>query len=72
MNIRLMTISDYVDSIILWKNTAGMGLNEIDDSLAGITKFLTRNPNTCFIHARSRTQCAQARGHPKGLTGCHA
>ncbi len=49
MNIRLMTISDYDASINLWKNTAGMGLNEIDDSPAGITKFLTRNPNTCFV-----------------------
>lgn len=49
MNIRLMTKSDYNASINLWKNTAGMGLNEVDDSLAGITKFLTRNPNTCFV-----------------------
>lgn len=49
MNIRIMKITDYDASIRLWKNTAGMGLNEIDDSLAGIEKFLIRNPNTCFV-----------------------
>jgi len=26
-----------------------MGLNTMDDSKEGITKFLTRNPETCFV-----------------------
>ena len=47
--IELMAISDYSDVYNLWLNTAGMGLNEIDDSYEGIEKFLKRNPTTNFI-----------------------
>jgi len=49
MNIRLMTCSDYDAVYQLWLNTPGMGLNNMDDSLEGITKYLQRNPNTCFV-----------------------
>ena len=28
---------------------AGMGLNNLDDSIEGIEKFLKRNPDTCFV-----------------------
>lgn len=49
MDIRLMNSSDYDAAVDLWKNTVGMGINEIDDSRAGIEKFLNRNPNTCFV-----------------------
>jgi len=44
-----MKLTDYDPVIQLWKNTAGMGLNDVDDSPAGIEKFLSRNPNTCFV-----------------------
>jgi Acetyltransferases len=47
--IELMAITDYSDVYNLWLNTAGMGLNEIDDSYEGIEKFLIRNPETNFI-----------------------
>ena len=47
--IRKMTIDDYDKVYDLWINTAGMGLNNIDDSRAGIEKFLKRNPTTCFV-----------------------
>jgi len=49
MNITIMTIADYNDVYNLWINTPGMGLNNLDDSLDGISKYLRRNPNTCFV-----------------------
>lgn len=49
MNIRLMTLSDYGAVYQLWLNTPGMGLNNLDDSLQGITKYLERNPRSCFV-----------------------
>lgn len=47
--IRPMTINDYDDVYALWLSCVGMGLNDIDDSKAGIDKFLQRNPSTCFV-----------------------
>ncbi|MFC0819523.1 GNAT family N-acetyltransferase [Moraxella marmotae] len=51
MNISIapMAISDYDAVHTLWLSCAGMGLNDIDDSKAGIDKFLQRNPKTCFV-----------------------
>ena len=49
MNIRTMTINDYEQVYSLWVNTPNMGLNNLDDSKEGIAKYLTRNPNTCFV-----------------------
>ena len=49
MNIRKMVIDDYKQVYDLWINTPNMGLNNVDDSKDGISKFLTRNPNTCFV-----------------------
>ena len=49
MTIRLMTINDYEQVYALWLGTPNMGLNNLDDSKDGITKYLARNPNTCFI-----------------------
>ena len=47
--IRIMTIDDYEQVYSLWVNTPGMGLNNLDDSGEGISKYLARNPNTCFV-----------------------
>jgi len=44
-----MLFSDYHDVYNLWLNTPGMGLNDNDDSEAGIEKYLLRNPDTCFV-----------------------
>lgn len=44
-----MFIDDYEDVYALWISCAGMGLNNLDDSRAGINQFLKRNPNTCFV-----------------------
>ena len=49
MTIRKMIINDYDGVYQLWLNTPGMGLNTTDDSRDGISKYLERNPNTCFV-----------------------
>lgn len=47
--IRRMAVADYEDVRALWERTEGMGLNDVDDSRAGIEKYLLRNPSTCFV-----------------------
>ena len=47
--IRSMTILDYERIYKLWSTTEGMGLRSIDDSKAGIERFLKRNPRTSFV-----------------------
>ena len=49
MNIRTMTLGDYNEVYALWLSCKGMGLNSLDDSEQGISRFLARNPTTCFI-----------------------
>ncbi len=49
MTIRTMTINDYEKVYSLWLSTPNMGLNNLDDSKEGIAKYLSRNPNTCFV-----------------------
>ena len=44
-----MIIEDYDNVYALWMSCAGMGLNNLDDSRGGIEKFLTRNPDTCYV-----------------------
>lgn len=46
-----MTIEDYEKVFNLWLGTPGMGLNTLDDSRAGIERYLLRNPQTCFVAA---------------------
>ena len=43
-----MTIDDYDQVYDIWLKS-GNGLNDIDDSKAGLEKYLLRNPGTCFI-----------------------
>lgn len=45
---RLMTIADYQQCYDLWIE-CGNGLNDKDDSLEGINKYLKRNPSTSFV-----------------------
>lgn len=49
MKIRKMTVNDYDAVYHLWMSCVGMGLNNLDDSKEGISKFLNRNPDTCFV-----------------------
>ena len=45
---RLMTIDDYKQCYDLWI-LCGNGLNDKDDSVEGIDKYLKRNPTTSFV-----------------------
>lgn len=49
--LRLMTPEDYPSLFTLWNSLPDFskGLRSLDDSEAGINKFLRRNPNTCFV-----------------------
>lgn len=49
MKIRLMQKDDYDLVYRLWCTTPGMGMRSLDDSKEGIERFLTRNPDTCFV-----------------------
>jgi len=49
LKLRQMIADDYDAVYSLWLKTPGMGLNDVDDSRAGITKYLSRNPGTCFV-----------------------
>ena len=49
MEIRKMLASDYDGVYKLWTDCKGIGLNNTDDSRKGIEKFLSRNPDTCFV-----------------------
>jgi N-acetylglutamate synthase len=49
MEIRKMCVQDYPDVYDLWMACAGMGLNNLDDSEDGISRFLQRNPETCLV-----------------------
>lgn len=50
--IRLMTAADYPQVFELWKITEGMALRSFDDSEAGITKFIEKNPDSNFVAIR--------------------
>lgn len=47
MIIRVMTIADYDGICDVWKDHEG--INPVDDSLEGFTKYLKRNPTTSFV-----------------------
>ena len=49
MKIRRFVMEDYDAVYVLWQRTAGMGLNDIDDSREGIAKYLARNPTTFLV-----------------------
>ena len=48
-----MTTEDYEKVYQLWLSCEGMGLNNLDDSKDGISKYLDRNPDTCFVAENS-------------------
>jgi len=47
--IRVMTIADYPAVYALWDSLPGIGLHEHEDSLKGMTYYLRRNPESCFV-----------------------
>lgn len=48
MIYRTLNPDDYEQLRTLWLSTPGMGLNTTDDSYEGISRFLMRNPSSCF------------------------
>ena len=48
MIYRTLNPDDYEQLRTLWLSTPGMGLNTKDDSYEGISRFLMRNPDSCF------------------------
>ncbi|MCR5123555.1 MAG: GNAT family N-acetyltransferase [Ruminococcus sp.] len=50
INIRQVTADDYDGIFGLWNSTESKrALNPVDDSREGITRYLKRNPTTCFL-----------------------
>jgi ribosomal protein S18 acetylase RimI-like enzyme len=47
-----MNEADYDNVYALWKSIKGFGIRSLDDSRAGITRFLNRNPHTSIIAAQ--------------------
>ncbi|MBE2893964.1 GNAT family N-acetyltransferase [Spirabiliibacterium falconis] len=47
--LRVMTIHDYEGVTALWAATEGMGMSEPDDSIEGIARFLSHNPDLNFV-----------------------
>ncbi len=48
VTIRRMQAADYDEALALWVSCGGMSLRSVEDSRAGITAFLARNPDSCF------------------------
>ena len=48
-SFRTMIIDDYDAVYALWRDSDGIGLNDVDDSREGIARYLLRNPQTCFV-----------------------
>lgn len=49
ITIRVMTIEDYDEVFALWKTIRGFAIRSVDDSYAGVEKFLKRNPTTSVV-----------------------
>lgn len=47
--VRTMTIEDYEGLRALWMSIRGFAIRSIDDSRAGVERFLRRNPSTSVV-----------------------
>ena len=47
--LRVMQIEDYQNVYNLWMTIDGFGIRSIDDSEAGVARFLKRNPTTSVV-----------------------
>lgn len=47
--IRTMSADDYDNVYELWMSIKGFGIRSLDDSRAGVERFLRRNPDTCVV-----------------------
>lgn len=68
--IRIMKAEDYEEVYLLWQQIHGFGIRSIDDSKAGIERFLKRNPTTSMVAVEDeRIVGALLCGHD-GRRGC--
>lgn len=52
--IRIMEMEDYDEVYALWTKIRGFGLRSVDDSRAGIERFLKRNPTSSVVSVEDR------------------
>ena len=68
--LRVMQIEDYENVYKLWMTIDGFGFRSIDDSKAGVARFLKRNPTTSVVaEADGKIVGAILCGHD-GRRGC--
>lgn len=68
--IREMKIEDFEGVHTLWMSIHGFGIRSIDDSRAGVERFIRRNPTTCIVaEAAGRIVGTILCGHD-GRRGC--
>ena len=68
--VRKMTIEDYPQVYALWMTIKGFAIRSIDDSEAGVARFLKRNPDTSVVAVEDgRVVGAILCGHD-GRRGC--
>ncbi|MCL2377335.1 MAG: GNAT family N-acetyltransferase [Defluviitaleaceae bacterium] len=73
MTIRNMSLNDYDEVYALWAAAPGVGVNDFDDSVKGIAKYLARNPRTCFVAEKDGKIVGAVLGGHDGRRGtiCH-
>lgn len=57
MNVRIMQIDDYDEIYNMWIYTAGMGLNNLDDSRDGIEIFENHHLIVCEVDGKIVSSC---------------
>lgn len=68
--VRSMTIEDYEEVYALWAQIKGFAMRSVDDSKAGVERFLMRNPKTSVVAIEdNRVVGAILCGHD-GRRGC--
>lgn len=68
--VRVMTMEDYDQVRELWNSIKGFGIRSVDDSRAGVERFLKRNPTTSVVAIEDgRVVGAILCGHD-GRRGC--
>lgn len=68
--VRVMTMEDYDSVYELWMGIKGFGIRSIDDSRAGVERFLRRNPATSVVaESQGKIVGAILCGHD-GRRGC--